>query len=376
MSLLKFARNNTKHVFNMHNDTQAIFISSRKLSLVPSFYDQENPAPKFFSSGVQTLLKRLTRPDFAKVFRKRANTNYPVLKTPIYKFLTDEELNVERENANKSADRLLQMPPAVKVNEPTNDVLSKDPALVGYDNSTYMFTDITFGIDNAHRIIVQRSPDGTLQSCDYETRKRLNQIYFPMQGRKLREPKVFSETEKFNSLLDREQYEYILDRACVQYEPDERKYQELTSITYQHLDMHSKFNLLRSTRHFGPMAFYLTWHKSIDRLMLELIQNGTVREAVLLVALRQAIHADLTNEDTCNTLVSQILPRPIQQTKPDVLSEEDIALDTKCTECVDTYINTNSTMKSQQALALQGFREYYQQMVDISRGLKKAHGNV
>lgn len=61
------------------------------------------------------MLKRLTRPDFAKVFRKRTNSNVPILKTPVYKFLTDEELNIEREKANKSADRLLQMPPVVKV---------------------------------------------------------------------------------------------------------------------------------------------------------------------------------------------------------------------------------------------------------------------
>ncbi|VVD04412.1 unnamed protein product, partial [Leptidea sinapis] len=76
--------------------------------------NQENPGPKFFSSGVQILLKRLTRPDFTKVFRKRTNSNIPVLRTPVYKFLTDEELAIEKENANKRADRLLQMPPVVK----------------------------------------------------------------------------------------------------------------------------------------------------------------------------------------------------------------------------------------------------------------------
>ncbi|CAF4938936.1 unnamed protein product [Pieris macdunnoughi] len=376
MSLLKVIRINTKHIFTKHNETHTLYISNRKLSIVPSVYDQENPAPKFFSSGIQVLLKRLTRPEFSKVFRKRTNNNTAVLKTPVYKFLTDEELNIEKEKANTNADRLLQMPPVVKLHEQINDVLSKDPALVGYDNSTYMFTDITFGVANEHRIIVQRNPDGTLESCDRDTRKRLNQIYFPMQGRKIREPKVFSEPEKFNGLLEGEKYEYILDRACVQYEPDERKYQEITSITYQHIDLHSKFDLLRSTRHFGPMVFYLTWHQSMDRLMLELVQSGVVREAVLLAALRQAVHNDLSNGEDYNALVSEILPRPIQLTKPEILSEEDIALDTKCTELVDTYINTSSSMKSQQALALQGFREYYQQLVDLSRGLKKAHGNA
>lgn len=80
-----------------------------------SFVDGEDPAPKFFSSDIQILLKRLTRPDFAKVFRRRANSNEPVLQTPVYKFLTDEELQIERQKAYKSADRLLQMPPVVKV---------------------------------------------------------------------------------------------------------------------------------------------------------------------------------------------------------------------------------------------------------------------
>lgn len=74
--------------------------------------------------------------------------------------------------------------------------------------------------------------------------------------------------------------------------------------------------------------------------------------------------------------IFQILTRPIQLKKTEILSEHDITLDTKCTEYIDSYINMSSSMKSQQALALQGFREYYQELVDHSRGLKKAHGNV
>lgn len=75
----------------------------------------QDPAPNFFSTNVQTLLKRLTRPDFNKVFRKRTNSGLPVLKTPKYKFLTTEELEDEMESANKKANMLLQMPPVVKV---------------------------------------------------------------------------------------------------------------------------------------------------------------------------------------------------------------------------------------------------------------------
>lgn len=98
---------------SMHFCFSIFFLGSMTFLLI--FIDQENPAPKFFSSGVQVLLKRLTRPDFSKVFRKRTNSNNSVLKTPIYKFLTDEELSLEIQKANKSAERLLQMPPIIKV---------------------------------------------------------------------------------------------------------------------------------------------------------------------------------------------------------------------------------------------------------------------
>lgn len=37
-----------------------------------------------------------------------------------------------------------------------DEVLSKDPALIGYDTSTYLFTDITFGVHNQRRFIVER----------------------------------------------------------------------------------------------------------------------------------------------------------------------------------------------------------------------------
>ncbi|XP_041976846.1 28S ribosomal protein S22, mitochondrial [Aricia agestis] len=374
MSLLKLLQNNVKHVKKCHNEKQIILISHRKLSFVPSVYDTEDPAPKFFSPNVQTLLKRLTRPDFAKVFRKRTTADIPHLKTPIYKFLTEEDLQIERAKANKKAKKLLQMPPVVKIQGHISEVLSKDPALQGYDSATYLFTDITFGVRNEERFIVQRNPDGTLCKSDHDTRKKLNQIYFPLHGRKIREPLLFSDMERFNSLLEKHKYEYLLDRACIQYEPDEQKYQELTSLTYQHVDTSSQFNLLRSTRHFGPLAFYLTWHNSMDNLVLETVQGGAIREAALLVALRHELRADVEHGAENQALVAEIMKTPIQLSKPEHLTEEDITLDTKCVDSIEKYIAKNSTMKSQQSLALQGFREDYQQLIDLSRGLRKAHG--
>lgn len=41
------------------------------------------------------------------------------------------------------------------------------------------------------RLIVARDPDGTLRHANMSERFRMNQIYFPIQGRKLRTPRMF-----------------------------------------------------------------------------------------------------------------------------------------------------------------------------------------
>ena len=78
---------------------------------------EKDPGPYFFSPKVQKLLKHLTRPDQTKIFRKRTYHGDTRLKTPQYKFLTDEELKKEFEKAEKKAEQLLQMPPVIKVGE-------------------------------------------------------------------------------------------------------------------------------------------------------------------------------------------------------------------------------------------------------------------
>lgn len=65
----------------------------------------------------------------------------------------------------------------------------------------------------------------------------------------MREPMMFTDEEKFNSLLDRQEYEFVLDRACVQYEPEEPTYQRITSIAYQHIDINKNYELLRYSLH-------------------------------------------------------------------------------------------------------------------------------
>lgn len=56
---------------------------------------------------------------------------------------------------------------------------------------------------------------------------------------------MFTDLERLSSILDEHKYIFVLDRACVQYDPDEPGYQRVTSITYQHVDHQQTYDLLR-----------------------------------------------------------------------------------------------------------------------------------
>jgi small subunit ribosomal protein S22 len=66
---------------------------------------------------------------------------------------------------------------------------------------------------------------------------------------------------------------FVLDRACLQFEPDDHMYQDVTATTYEAVERGQHYSSLRSTRHFGPFAFHLAWNRSIDNLLLDLIQT-------------------------------------------------------------------------------------------------------
>lgn len=165
------------------------------------------------------------------------------------------------------------------------------------------------------------------------------QIYFPQPGRESKKPLMFND-EYLKSLLERKEYEFILDRACVQFEPDDPEYQKITSVTYQHLNKQNDFEILRSTRHFGPLTFFLTWFKMIDNLLLELISTSNIKEANLLLKLFNKLHTTESESD-------------IQ-----LLADDDIKL-------IEWYIVNKSTIKGQLELALQSYNELLQRRVNL-----------
>ncbi|XP_066143392.1 small ribosomal subunit protein mS22 [Euwallacea fornicatus] len=260
----------------------------RFLNYTALCYDDKDPAALFFNNDIQQLLRSLTRVDYNKVFRRR-KLGASQLEDPEYKFMTDAELQQSLQEAKEKAEELLQIPPVLKVLNSEVKVLNHEPALQGLNTSRIVFTDITYGVKDSDRLIVVREPDGVLQEAEWDLRQRINQMYFPKEGKLLNHPQIF-EGEHLQSLLDRHKYEYVLDRACLQFEPDDPFYQRVVSIVYQHLNESNSFDLLRSSRHFGALTFFLVWNKMIDNLLLDLIETLHINEAKDLVTLYGLVH--------------------------------------------------------------------------------------
>lgn len=246
-----------------------------------------NSTQMFFNDNVQDLLKKLTRIDLNVVFRNRMNEE--PMTDPMYKFMTTQQVEEALKNARKKAEEKLQMPPVVPVRKEIDYVFSNDVELQGYDTSKYLFTDISFGKTDRTRRIVVREPDGTLRKAKWDERNRANHIYFTHPGHCMKVPQMF-QPECLKPILERGEYEFILDRACVQFEPDDPEYHRVVKTTYEHVDANQKYQSLRSTRHYGPLVFYLATEGTVDNLLLENLQSDRLEDAAWLISLYQIVN--------------------------------------------------------------------------------------
>lgn len=265
---------------------------SSKLSTSPTVYCLSSAAGKnglFFAENVQALLKKLTRKDLDKVFRKRRDEKK--VEPAVYKFLTTAQLEEEMIKADKEADRLLQMPPVLEEAKDEECILTEDEKLIGLFKSKMIFTDISMGKSGRNRSIVVREPSGTLRAANLGERARMNQIYFPRNGREIWIPVVFND-ENLNPLLEKKEYEFILDKACAQFEPDDAEYIRVSRKTYNHINSTKEFNLLRSTRHFGSLVYHLVLTKNLDNLLLENLETDRLEDAIWAIQLHNIIHPE------------------------------------------------------------------------------------
>ncbi|XP_068601672.1 small ribosomal subunit protein mS22 [Brachionichthys hirsutus] len=245
----------------------------------------DNAKPKFTDAAVQDILKRITGLDLQKVFR-------PIIqeqKIPQYKLMTDEQLQQATAFAKEQARKRLQMPPVLPERKPITDVLCEDKFLDGMDTGKYVFTDINFDVPHRERFIVVRENDGTLRKATWEERDRLIQVYFPREGRKITAPSIFKE-ENLKIAFSKDRHEDLLDLCQVQFEPDTSEYIRLHATTYEDLDRRGKHELLRATRHFGGMVWYLVNARRVDGLIVDMLKRELLQDAVSLVSLFHMVH--------------------------------------------------------------------------------------
>ncbi|XP_053165519.1 28S ribosomal protein S22, mitochondrial isoform X2 [Hemicordylus capensis] len=241
--------------------------------------------PSFMDEKVQSLLYKMTGLDLQKIFKPIKQE----LKPPAYKLMTELQLEEATREAIEKAKERLKMPPVLSEREPIDDVLAEDKILDGIEPFKYVFTDLSYSTPHRERFIVVRERNGILRKATWEERDRMIQIYFPREGRKLTAWPVFKD-ETLMTVFLQDHHEKLLNLCLVQFEPDSPDYIRVHHRTYEDIDKHGKYDLLRSTRHFGGMVWYLVNRKRIDGLLIDMIQRDLIDDATSLVTLYHMVH--------------------------------------------------------------------------------------
>uniref|UniRef100_A0A8C0YAJ5 Mitochondrial ribosomal protein S22 n=1 Tax=Cyprinus carpio carpio TaxID=630221 RepID=A0A8C0YAJ5_CYPCA len=259
------------HFEYKHNFSRSVFIYLINFNLfisplLPIFVDV--PKAQFTDTEVQDILTKITGLDLKKVFQPIRQQLTP----PKYKLMTDTELEEAVRKAEEQAKHLLKMPPVLPERKPINDVLSEDQMLEGMNTAKYVFTDINFNVPHRERFIVVREPSGTLRKATWNERDRIIQVYFPKEGRKITPPPIFKE-ENLRVVFEQDRHEDVLNQCVVQFEPDSAEFKNVLMLTYEDIEKHGKYDLLRSTRFFGGFAWHLVNGRRIDGLLVDMLQR-------------------------------------------------------------------------------------------------------
>lgn len=345
-----------------------------------------DPSHQFLQKENRELLHSLTNMRVRNVFQVRPKP----FERPKYAYYSAEYMKKKLKSALLSTKSLLLMPPVMQIEEDDSKLLAQNPEMQGYNDSTYLFIDSTIGLKDRDRLICVRTPEGDLRMADQLTRRRMIQTYFPSKGRHLIVPRMFT-GEHLQRVLNEGKYEFLLNRAIIQFEPYERDYHRVTSITYQHINKTGEFEILRSTRHFGPLAFFLAWHKLIDNLVIDCIRRDYLRNAVEIICLMYNLNR--IPYDKYILLQLERYPKRddeyfyrelIAKTDLDVglniensvgKNQDDLKCDEICLQFLDEFVASENVTKANDIKAtLQTYREYAEEKRRLLDGLEKAHG--
>lgn len=135
----------------------------------------------------------------------------------------------------------------------------------------------------------------------------------------------------------------------MQFEPDDPDYQAIARKVYEYINKEKHFDILRSTRHFGPMVFHLVWTSNIESLLCEMIESSRIKDAALLIHLYHKIH-------------------------PTTKSAVERCDDSNDIEFIMHYARLDSSKRGTIEKLLQSYKEMQRQHQIVDEGIRRAHG--
>ncbi|XP_039251177.2 small ribosomal subunit protein mS22-like [Styela clava] len=246
-----------------------------------------NIDPDFVREDVQELLQRIHYRCAADLVYKSTITERKQM--PTLRYLTDNQLKEEMEKIRESMNEKIEMPLVMLKRKTCNKYLSNDDILDGYEDSNLSFVDISENIKNRERFIVVRETNGKLRKANWDERDRLINLYYPVLGRKIVPPLLFK-TQHLENVFEQNIHENALDQCVIQFEPDSPKYLEIFEAVYRNIEEKKYYHLLRATRYFGGLVYFLTKNFLIDSLILDMLQNNMIEDAVDCIRLLTLLH--------------------------------------------------------------------------------------
>lgn len=140
-------------------------------------------------------------------------------------------------------------------------------------------------------MIVVRESNGLLRKAINDEREKMLQVYFPRNGKVAHVPAMFTPLQ-LEECLKRKNYMILLKKACIQFEPNDPQYIQVTNRIYDYVNEMKDYEILYSTRFFGPMVFYLAWYKKLDNLVAFLLKNANIGDCVDVVRLHLILHGE------------------------------------------------------------------------------------
>jgi len=293
--------------------------------------DNYDPACVFLQKDVQRLLYRVTGLDLTRFTNPTQKTR--MLELPVHRLLTEGEWEVEQQRSYLRVMRKLKMPPVMAKRKPVGNVISPDHHLGKLLEHKLLFTDVSYGIVERDRTVLVREKTGELRHSTWDEKFRASQIYFPHFGREVFVPRMFH-PDFLQASLAHVSLLYVLNRASVQFEPDDPDFIRVNHTVYDHIDKLGTYDELWSTRFFGGLVFYLVCAKRLDGIILDRLIRRQLPDAADIVKLLSIIHP------LCECAIDVLVQK----------AESDQHL-------IEIYIKTTATVKAKLSRALEGLIE-------------------